>query len=432
MNPNLHTRASIVLALIGGLACNVESSANDDQPVKIHPSANTADAGDAASSEPSVSGFVVVHSDFRTSSVSVVDVAGKILSDSLLSSGSKSPGISQALGEDVVVPSSLQAGNTIVLIDRTHNVIDWVSLDTAKVTKQVEVGTEMFASNPYDYLPISASKAYVSRYETNAKAGETDFDGGGDLLIIDPSQGKLTGSIELEAALGDDKGDVEPRPDTIVRAGNTVFTMLAAISADFVTYAESRMVSIDSAKDEVTGTLVFAGLKNCGQVVVSPDQTHLAVSCWGTWSPDVPTDAAIVLVDISGAKPKIEKTFAASKLGAQPNTVEFLSDDTLLYSTYGAMDTDGNTTINDEVRTLHLADGKISKEPVLEGAAFTIADMRCVVESGLCVVADAGPDGGVLQYLTFDAKGGVKKKTVAIPGANGLPPRYLTTFGPAQ
>jgi hypothetical protein len=64
-----------------------------------------------------------------------------------------------------------------------------------------------FSSYPQDYARVTPHKVYVPRYGQNATPGKQPFDAGGDLLVVDPSEMTITGSIDLRSALGMDAVD---------------------------------------------------------------------------------------------------------------------------------------------------------------------------------------------------------------------------------
>src|SRR5262249_16761171 len=141
--------------------------------------------------------------------ISLLSPMGAILSEIFISSGSTSTGLSTPLSGDVVLPFEAPSSGRVVLLDRYPNsVLTWVDAATAMVEGQLSVRTA-FASNPQDYLELSAHRAYVSRFETNSKAGAEPNDGGGDLLIVDPQNFSITGRIDLATP---SDGDFEPRP----------------------------------------------------------------------------------------------------------------------------------------------------------------------------------------------------------------------------
>jgi hypothetical protein len=422
--------ASVSLLLLA--ACGVDSTSEGNKGVK-NPVAK-GDEADAAAPEVHDRGFVVVHGNYETVSVTVLDTKGKVLTEHLIASGSSSAGLSLDLSGDVVLPSGTIRGPEIVLIDRTNTVLNWVNLESAEVTRQVNVGPGEFQANPYDYVEVSPTKAYVTRFGANANAGEKKFDKGSDLLILNPTTGKLTGSVDLSSALSQENTDLEPHPDTVALVGERVYVSLTATTPTFDDYGDLLLVAVDPAKDEVVDVLTLEGVKNCGEFAVSPNGERLAVSCAGTWGADLTENAGIVLVDISGTKPKVERVFeAGADLKVQPNALAFASDEVLLFSSFGDLDdTDYSILAKDGFYSLSLAKGdtfgKRSKA-LLETSPFNLSGLACSASEGACVLADAETDEGVIQYITLGKDGEVADlKPISVKGAKGLPPRVVGTF----
>ena len=62
--------------------------------------------------------LVAIHSDYQTTSVSLLSEDGTLCADSILHSGSVAPRLLTALSGDVVVPSAPALSGELVLIDR--------------------------------------------------------------------------------------------------------------------------------------------------------------------------------------------------------------------------------------------------------------------------------------------------------------------------
>lgn len=442
------------------VGCEVESTSKGDQGVKLRdgdeeedaggkpteegdpatgsdaglaPEADAAAEADAASEgqAAAVRGFVVMHNEYMNgSSVTVLDIDGTVLSEQLISSGSTGAGASMALSADAVFPSNTAQGDEIVIVDRGNNVLTWVGLESAEVTQQVNIGPGDFAANPHDYVQVSDTKAFVTRYGVNPAGGEVDFDRGDDLLVLNPKTGKLTGAVSFAKALGDDKDDFEAHPDSVALIEGTLYVALATAVPNFGGYGTPRVVSVDPETEEVTNTVTLQNFSNCGEFAVSPDQKRLALACWGPWNPDdITAEAGIVLIDVSGDAPEVEHVFTAGDdLGVQPNALTFASNDSLLFTSYGNFD----AALNDALYSLSLAEGDdfgAVSEPLLETSAFNLAEVVCAAAEKVCVLADAETEGGVIQYITLDAGGQVDKiKAISVAGAMGLKPRYVGTF----
>src|SRR5262249_49627102 len=147
--------------------------------------------------------LVVASSDYTSTNVSLLSPAGSILSEILISSGSTTTGLSTALSGDVILPLAAPPSGRVVLLPPSASVLTWVDPTTAAVTAQLSVRTG-FLSNPYDYLEVAPDKAYVTRFESNPQPGKEAFDGGGDVLVIDPQSFALRGRVDLSSS--DDGG----------------------------------------------------------------------------------------------------------------------------------------------------------------------------------------------------------------------------------
>ena len=370
-------------------------------------------------------GYVLADSDFTSTNISALSPTGAVLSASLISSGSAPPGLTTALSGDVVFPSNAPSSHQVVLIDRYPNsVLTWVEPSTGNVLRQLSVGTG-FAANPHDYLELSSSKAYVSRFESNAQAGAQDFDAGGDLLIIDQDAGTITGRIDLAQP---DDGEFLPRADRVWRVGTEVWVLLQRFDADFKTAGDARLVGIDPETDSVSWTLDVPGVAGCGGVALSPSGKALALACSGVTSDvDAANDSAptlrsdLVLLDLAAHPPAITRRFqTAAQLGAPlGSSLSFATETRLVGVALG----DVTAKRNDVAFTLDTSVG--TPELLLDaGAAFALGDVRCAPGcTDLCFVADAQAN----ELHVWQVSGATLSEQPAVPGDTtiGLPPRTI-------
>lgn len=436
MTRNTNWYGASLLAL-SSLACNVETTETEDKPVKL-PDA-TEEPGDAgtdgdAGTEPPVPaarGFVVVHSDYVSTQISVIDLDGEVLSASLISSSSESSGLSTALSGDVVLPTPGATGQEITLLDRsfTHGgVLTWVGLETAEVSRQLEVG-DGFVANPYDYVEIASDKAFVVRNGTNA-APTGDLDRGGDLLIIDPSVPEITGSIDLVELLEDDAETLSPNPSTAMVAGGRLYVSLSVIASDFSAYGRSRLVTIDPENDEVLGVTEVDALRNCGGFSVSPDGKLLALSCSGDYTTDQLGTSGVALFDLEGDVPElVEELFAEDSFGATAGSLAFSGPRSLLVSTPGSFDADFNPVSGDVLFRLDLDTNQAEATSIRTEGPYNLGGLRCDVAARRCAITDAETEAGSVHVLRLDAAGSITRVSrIEIPGSVGLPPRGLGGF----
>ena len=392
-----------------------------------------AGAGGASRQEPAcVRGFVVVSSDYQSSNVSLLDPTGEVLSASFLSSGSTSAGLSAPLSGDVVLPTRSARTDRTVLIDRSPaSVLTWVDLRSGEVTAQLSVATG-FASNPHDYIELSASKAYVLRYEKNLTSGQEPFDEGDDVLVVDPSAPAITGRIELTPALA----DVAPRflahPERAALAGDRVVVVLGAYRADFLETAPSRLVAIDPVTDAIVQTLVLDGYRACSSLAVSPDEDELAVACAGEWGgdnrPGLDT-SGVVRVRIADQL-EIAHRHRAADFGPDPVAagLAYASRGRLLFTTYGHDAEPDESAAEDRLIELDLQTSEAREVLRSAGEPFTLGDVRCDAACGACFVVDAERDGGIVHRFAV-TPGGVSEPTaIRVENEIGLPPRCLGDF----
>jgi hypothetical protein len=378
-------------------------------------------------------GLVVVESDYQSSNVSLLDFDGHVLSESVLSSSVESAGFGVRLSGDVVAPSSAQDGPRIVLIDRLPaGVLRFVELSTARVTAELSVATG-FRSNPQDYLPLAANRAYVARYDTNANAGQQAWDAGGDVLLVDPSVPVISGRIELSAALAGEPSQFTPHPARLLNVSGRIFVLLAAYADDYSSGTESRLVELDPETDSLRSTLVLEGLRGCTGLAVSPDESTLAVACSGddlrSTQPKL-DGSGLALLGIEG-EPRLTRRFLAAELGdaVLGFDLAYAASDVLLFSTLGRRDATGATAAQDSLRRLDAASGEVQELLQSAGEPFTLGGIRCEPSCGACFVTDAQRAGGSVLRFAVDAEG-----NFAAPSANraetrvGLPPRYLGAF----
>jgi len=378
-------------------------------------------------------GLLVVESDYQSSNVSLLDFEGQVLSESLLSSSTESSGFGVRLSGDVVPPSALQNGSAVVLIDRyPAGVLRFVDLATARVTAELSVATG-FRSNPQDYLPLTAERAYVTRYETNASPGRQDWDAGGDVLIVDPSVPAITGRIDLSQALEGEPSQFSAHPARLLNVSGRIFVLLAAYANDYSSGAASRLVELDPATDSLLSTLVLDGLRGCTTLAVSPDERELAVACTGddlrSSQPKL-EGSGLALLDIART-PRLTRRFEATELGSAPLGfgVAYAAQEGLLFSTLGHFDDSGALAAEDSLRRLDTASGQVEELLQSEGEPFTLGGAYCAVSCGVCFATDAKRAGGSVLRFAVDAGGNFGAPTpIRAETQVGLPPRYLGAF----
>lgn len=390
-------------------------------------------------------GLVVISSDYQSTNVSLLDNQAKVLSSSFLSSASSDAGLASALSGDVVPPTTVLTGDELVLIDRYPGaVLSWVNVRTAQVRAQLNTTTG-FASNPQDYVPIAENKAYVSRLGTNSQAGSEPFDGGDDILIIDPSRPEIVGRIDLSSVVPE--AGFHPRASRMVAHGHRVFALLGVQDLSFTSSLAARLVTIDSQTDTIESVLELEGMRGCAGLAIhvpssskgSQAAARLAIACSGEFggssTPDTTTSGLVVLSTEGGQAKEISRMSAASLVDKPLGWwLDFVDDDRLLAHVFGAETSSAKPAETDAIIEVDLASG--SSRVVLESQkqAFTLGDVRCAAVlpephgsgdgCGQCFVTDA--EEGVLHVL--DGSPLQVVDSVVVDSQIGLPPRYLGRF----
>jgi hypothetical protein len=420
-------RLCSVLPLLLAVACNVDGDDTTTTGVTL-PSEPAPGAGAAA--EPR--GLFVLNTDYASTSVSLLDPSGEVMSPLFIASSSADTGLSTPLSGDVVPPSAQLAGDELVLIDRRPSVLTWVDLETTEVRAQLNVGTG-FAANPQDYVGVAGDKAYVTRFEQNETSGREDLDAGNDVLVIDPSLPAVLGRIDLSPVLAGEEPGFLPRANRALLAGGRLRLLAQAGNAIFE-FLDSRLVTIDPATDRISQVLVLEGLKSCANLALSPDGSELAVACSGAFGQDPALgfpDAGIVILGV-GDELVEKQRFAAAELGGeQISALAYASASSLLFTTYGRYSADASLVVPDTLRRIDLASGALDGEPLVRTrvSAFSLGDVRCAPGVGRCVLADAESEGGVLHQFEVSSDGTVSETGRVAPNPDlGLPPRYLGAY----
>jgi len=379
-------------------------------------------------------GVLVVNTDYRSTSVSALDLEAQVLSEHLITSASAAPGLSVALGGDVMLPTMQAEDHATVLIDRTPAaVLTWLDLRTAQVTKQLSVATG-FASNPHDYISIAERKAYVPRFGVNLDPGGEQFDGGHDVLIVDPSVPEITGRIDLTPAVEGERGGLYARGDRAVVIAGLLRVLVVVFDAAFQEPADSRLVSIDPETDEIVGAHRFTGLTSCSNFALSPSAGEMAVACNGYFNQTVDAgfvDSAIVRLSLAGSQVTEIARYPAADLGGhQVSAVSYTGPSGIAFTTYGRFKPDLSVAAHDTLRWLDLTTGQPSP-PILQTVRvpFSLGDVLCRPSNRVCFVADAETLGGMVHRFEIAESGALGDDAlIEVDRTTGLPPRYLGAF----
>ncbi len=371
-------------------------------------------------------GIVVLHSDYQTTAVSLLDRDGTLVQDGCIHSGTGGPGLTKTLSGDVSLPSQLVASSAITLVDRGNAALVWIDAATCAPLRQLAVGTG-FAANPHDYVELSARKAYVTRYEKNngATAAAGDFDDGNDLLIVDPTQPKIVGRIDLApfAPTG-----VLPRADRALLADGTVVVSLNASDAKYGANATGRLVMVDPSTDQVTGTIDLPGTKNCGAMIYLPADRKLMVACAGDFGDAKPADgSAVVTLSLATTPPTIVARVASSAVGGRVfsgSTVGALDGGSALGVAVG----DFSNTPPDSLWLLP-QDGTAPGKLFDSTEAYALGAVLVDTQRGRVFLAE-GPMLGSPSVRVLDRVAGAFQATATLKTnpTQKLPPRALAWF----
>jgi hypothetical protein len=288
-----------------------------------------------------------------------------------------------------------------------------------------------FLSNPQDYLELAPDRALVSRYDRNPEPGRQPFDGGSDVLLVDPAAAAIVERIDLSEAVSDAPGFL-PRPGRMLRDGDRAHVLLSAYNQRFTDSAPSRTVTLD-ASGALLGVTPLAGMHGCNGL--AQHERRLAVACSGKFSGSTSTiaEAGVVVLSLDTTPPSEVARFSASELVDQPLgfSLAFVDAQRLLMTAFGALE----GPQRDIAFELDIESGAVRE--LIDGDPFTLGEVHCMspVDAfelddargcGSCYLSDAGRN--VLHRFMLEQEGLVPADTLAAGAEVGLPPRYLGRF----
>ncbi len=369
-------------------------------------------------------GLAVIDTDFQSTNVSLIGLDGEVLSTSFISTADSK------MSWDVQAPSMASTGDDIVLLDRTFGIVTWVNACTAEIREQFHADGDELARNPWDYLPISPEKAYVTRYDR--WPGNSDH---GDVIVLDPRASSITAPVGKRIAIAPSVELPGPgysvHPARGVVAGDRAYVTTVNATLDY-TYAASSLVVIDTETDAIVAVRELTGLHDCTGIALSPSGAELAISCSGdleaNGDPSLGTAGVVLLsredlsenkrysaVDLGGGVPGFSLSYAAERslvvtlLGNVKNDL----DDVAI-----AIDLDSGAP-----RVLH------SAGPVQLGAFLCPArldDASSGRDPEACFLTDADTFSVVRFPVASGALGA--PLTIDVDEGRGRPPRYLGQF----
>lgn len=376
-------------------------------------------------------GLAVVNTDYASTSLALVDLAGRTLSGSIVSSASVRPQLNAPLGGDVVLPSGWSRGGELVLLDRyPTSVLTFLELSTGEVRGQLDVG-QGFAANPQDYLELDAGRALVTRYDQNPDVDAPLERRGDDVLVVDPRDLEIRGVVDLSELRGD--AGFLVRPGRMLRLGDFVLVTSTGYDARFVDAAAARIFVLDARELRIVRSVTLEGMKNCGGLSLSPSGAELAVVCSGLVrgaDAAAPGDSGLVWLSTEpdeGGAPRLEELerLEAASLGFGPFLphVAYVSDELLLAGASGAQE-GADAGRPDRVFAVRRADAA-APEVLLESSRvpFSLGEIVCATGCGVCFVADA--TRGLVHRFELDAQALKERGSFAVESDIGLPPRLL-------
>ncbi len=420
----------LLLSCLALLACGSDTHP-PSADAATDPTRANIDGGAGEAGQPLASGIAVVNSDYKSTSISFLDRDGNVLKDKdgCFNSGSGPAGLAMTLSGNVDLPTQTPFGSPVVVIDRRNAVLTWLDPATCTPLGQLAVGTG-FTAYPHDYVMLSPTKAYVTRYEENAAAtaAPDDFDDGNDLLIVDPSQPKIVGRIDLKPYAPAGAGML-PRADRAVLAGGKVYVSLNAITGDLKHYGAGRIVVVDPALDQVVGTIDPPTVMDCGALAYSASDNRLLVACNGDYSAGVQqvASSAIVVIDLTATPPAVAAQIPASSVGTMPFSnwvVAPLDTTTVLAVSQG----DFSNTPPDRLWALSLV-GAAPAEVFTSTEAYALGAILGDPDKARLFVAN-GTTKSSAFVQTFAVASGTLTATAAIKAnpSQKLPPRALAWY----
>ncbi len=383
-------------------------------------------ASEAGVPPAAIRGMVAVHSDYLSTAISLLDRDGNLVKDGCINSGTGGGGLAMTLSGDVVLPSQLSRTSAVTLIDRGNGTLTWIDPVTCAASRQLAVSTG-FKAIPHDYVEITTSKAYVTRYEQNAAATPAlgDFDEGNDLLIVDPTQPKIVGRIDLVPFT---PAGVLPRADRAMLVDGRVFVSLNASNAKYGSNATGRLVIVDPALDRVIGTVDLPGTKNCGAMAYLPASQKLLVACSGDYGDaNQAAASAIVALNVGVTPPVVVGQVFASAVGVlafSNSTVAALDGNSVLGVSMG----DFSNTPPDSLWLLP-QDGATPGRVFDSAESYAMGSVLVDVERGRVFLAD-GTTVAAPSVRAFDRGAGGLQATATIKTnpTQKLPARALAWF----
>jgi hypothetical protein len=277
-----------------------------------------------------------------------------------------------------------------------------------------------FYSNPQDALEADGS-ILVTRYETNGAAGAADFDGGGDVLIVDAADGSITGRIDLNPIAAD---GLLPRPKSFALIGSSIWVTLDHIAGDFSATGSSVIVKLDVENQDYTAVEGPVDRKNCGGLAHIPDGSGIWMSCTGDYSSAVqheqagvvryvPDGAGGVIVDVNISAATFSERVLTGSIAA-------LDADRVFIIEQGGFDPAANDKL-----WLYDASTDTATDLAVETGAYNFGALQLQKDGKTLFLTDADFTAPSLRRFEVAADGSLTSLPSVETDSNFLPPRSL-------
>jgi hypothetical protein len=265
--------------------------------------------------------------------------------------------------------------------------------------------------NPQDVIPVSAHKAYVTRYAAAAS----------DLAIIDPTAAAITGHVDLKPSTPTNTPAVVPNPSRGLLTGGKVFVVLTALTEDSKAGAPGRVVIVDPSTDAVTGTIDLP-FKNCASITAVDGA--LVIACGGVYGDaNQLKDSGVVWIDPS-TMPATQKTVPATAFGRALSPFDVAaSSSSLAFAITGG---DVSNIPADQLWAFDFAGGTPRK--IFDAKmSFTLSGLVVDGAHKKLFVAEGNAMMPALQVLDLTNPAAPVPSSLRTNAA-GLPPRYVSWY----
>ena len=371
---------------------------------------------------PPASGAAILNSDFASTSLSLVDTNGGLVTADCVHSTTTGTG-SKTISGDVVLPSQPQRGGQIVLIDRGNTALTFITPSSCTVDRQFSVKGGFEMANPHDVVIIDDHKAYVTRYAKNAAPADP-MAAGDDLLIVDPHDGTVAGRIDLAPYAS---ADFPASPDRAIIAAGKVVVTLNRWNASTYGYGDASAVIVDPSTDQVVQNVALTGLKNCEGLDYVDATKMILVACGGSFgSTDQAQESGVAVIDMSSSPAQLARVISGTTFPTPPVTFLWAiplpsasSPNRAFTATLGS----SSPSTPDNLYTFDFVAGS----PASFGTASPFNLGRPAGGNGRLLVPDA--DMAMPRIHVYDVTGAPTEGTAFMADTvNGLPPREIAWY----